>query len=291
MTVSIGAPADLMRTADTSRFEEIKSIGKTWGLTTLLSAIQLLDETIVKMKHSVQSRILLEVALVQICTLADLQAIADVVQGISQNLNPAVVPNRAEISTPNKTPNDDLTKPEDLKKKVPLTPNPLNEISSNPTDPSKIKQPDLEIVGENTPNSTLADKTDPRSLLATVALGLEGLSRQLASLALEVIEHPENHWEIRLAKEAQMTLSKFSSPENIRRLTDGLKRLTGHDLTLSFVVTDKPMPNVPGAAANLDQNSIPKASQPQRIREVMADPLIKQFIELLGGEVIKVDDP
>jgi hypothetical protein len=58
---------------------------------------------------------------------------------------------------------------------------------------------------------------------------------------------------------------------------------------LDFIVTDEPMPHQPDA---IDQG--PKAtqgvSQPQRIREVMATDLIKRFIEVLGGEVVKVED-
>ena len=89
MAVSIGGPADLMRTANPNSFDQLRDAGKSWGTMTLLSAMQLLDETIVRMKHSVQSRILLEVALVQICSLVDLQALADVVKRLSQNQVPA----------------------------------------------------------------------------------------------------------------------------------------------------------------------------------------------------------
>ncbi|MFN7737974.1 MAG: DNA polymerase III subunit gamma/tau, partial [Pirellula sp.] len=89
MAVSIGGPAELMRTANPNSVDQLRDAGKNWGTMTLLSAMQLLDETIVRMKHSVQSRILLEVALVQICSLVDLQALADVVKGLSQNQIPA----------------------------------------------------------------------------------------------------------------------------------------------------------------------------------------------------------
>lgn len=89
MAVSIGGPTELMRTANPNSFELLRDAGKSWGTMTLLSAMQLLDETIVRMKHSVQSRILLEVALVQICSLVDLQALADVVKGLAQNQVPA----------------------------------------------------------------------------------------------------------------------------------------------------------------------------------------------------------
>jgi hypothetical protein len=122
-----------------------------------------------------------------------------------------------------------------------------------------------------------------------VALELEGLARQLASLALDVVEHPEGRWKVRLAKEAEWTFSKFTSPENLRKLTEGLMRLTGRQIELDFVVTDEPMPQQQGVH---DQEPKPtqSASQPQRIREMMATDLIKRFIEVLGGEVVKVED-
>jgi DNA polymerase-3 subunit gamma/tau len=294
MTVSIGVPAELMRTADASRYQELKAIGETWGLATLLSAIQLLDDTIVKMKHSVQSRILLEVALVQICSLADLQAIADIAQGISQNLNPAVVANRPALAIPPASPGTVVSNSDDVKKKEPLT----RETSETATLSEPKTAPKLDhAVAETAPNpetvSTEPSEIDqadhPLQQLASVALGLEGLARQLSTLAVEVVESQENQWEVRLAKEAQLTISKISSPENLRRLTEGLKGLTGRDLQLRFVITDQPMPHA-GGTQSQESQQIAKASQPQRIREVMADPLIKRFIEILGGEVTKVDD-
>jgi DNA polymerase III subunit gamma/tau len=94
MAVSIGGPTELIRTANPNSADALKASGISWGTMTLLSAMQLLDETIVRMKHSVQSRILLEIALVQICNLVDLQALADVIKGLSQG-TPKVAPTPA----------------------------------------------------------------------------------------------------------------------------------------------------------------------------------------------------
>ncbi len=88
MTVTVGGSADLVRTANPNSVDQLKEWGKSWGTMTLLSALQLLDETIVKMRYSVQSRILLEVALVQICNLQDLQALSDLVKAFSTQSAP-----------------------------------------------------------------------------------------------------------------------------------------------------------------------------------------------------------
>ncbi len=307
MTVAIGAPADLVRTADPSNVSDLKAYGNAWGLSTLLSAIQLLDESIVKMKHSVQSRILLEVALVQICTLADLQSIADIAQGIALNLNPSAGPKRAElpaVQAPSEKKNSEQTPaaiaPAAISPAV-ITPAAITPAAAEPTEPIeptevvevvevvessdvKKKEPQNLSLSQETP-----EVAEPRQQLAMVALELEGLARQLASLALEVVEHPEGRWRVSLAKEAEWTFSKFTSPENLRKLTEGLMRLTGRQIELDFVVTDEPMPQQQGVR---DQEPKPTqgVSQPQRIREMMATDLIKRFIDVLGGEVVKVED-
>jgi DNA polymerase-3 subunit gamma/tau len=283
MTVAIGAPAELVRTADPSNVSDLKAYGNAWGLSTLLSAIQLLDESIVKMKHSVQSRILLEVALVQICTLADLQSIADIAQGIALNLNPSAGPKRAELPS--------VQAPSE-KKNSEQAPAAIAPAATEPTEGGEVvessdvkkKEPQNLDPSQETP-----EVAEPRQQLAVVALELEGLARQLASLALEVVEHPEGRWKVRLAKEAEWTFSKFTSPENLRKLTEGLMRLTGRQIELDFVVTDEPMPQQQGVR---DQEPKPTqgVSQPQRIREMMATDLIKRFIDVLGGEVVKVED-
>lgn len=300
MTVAIGAPAELVRTADPSNVSDLKAYGNAWGLSTLLSAIQLLDESIVKMKHSVQSRILLEVALVQICTLADLQSIADIAQGIAQNLNPSAGPKRAELpsvqapsvqapSVQAPTEKKNVEQAPAAIAPVAIAPVPIAPVATEPaesTESSDVKKKELQNLSPSQETSELAE---PRQQLALVALGLEGLARQLASLALDVVEHPEGRWKVRLAKEAEWTFSKFTSPENLRKLTEGLMRLTGRQIELDFVVTDEPMPQQQGVH---DQGPKPTqgVSQPQRIREMMAKDLIKRFIEVLGGEVVKVED-
>ena len=115
MTVTVGGNADLVRTANTNSVEQLKEWGKSWGTMTLLSALQLLDETIVKMRYSVQSRILLEVALVQICNLQDLQALSDLVKAFSNQTAPA-------LSRPTARAAPLASPPVEAKKKVELDP-------------------------------------------------------------------------------------------------------------------------------------------------------------------------
>ncbi len=95
MAIGIGASEELMKTANPADSEAIRSMANSWGTMTLLASIQMLDDTLVKMRHSVQSRILLEVCLVQMCHLQDLQSIANLAQAIRENAPlPPVIPMR-----------------------------------------------------------------------------------------------------------------------------------------------------------------------------------------------------
>ena len=142
MTVTVGGSADLVRTANPNSVDQLREWGKTWGTMTLLSALQLLDETIVKMRHSVQSRILLEVALVQICNLQDLQALSDLVKAFANQSAP----------TPRTTASASSTTPPstDAKKKVELSSQVEYQVASPATMPSPQVAP--VVVAATPPN-------------------------------------------------------------------------------------------------------------------------------------------
>ncbi len=63
MAVAVGGGPDLLKVCNPNGFEALKQLADRWGLPTILSAVQLLDEALVRMRVSVQSQALFEVAL------------------------------------------------------------------------------------------------------------------------------------------------------------------------------------------------------------------------------------
>ncbi|AMV34889.1 DNA polymerase III subunit tau [Pirellula sp. SH-Sr6A] len=102
MVVTVGCGSDLIKTANPSSLEPLRTWGQQWGVASLMAAIQILDETIVKMRHSVQSRVLVEIAIVQICQLQDLQALTDLVKALAsgQSLPPPRPPVHTTTALP-----------------------------------------------------------------------------------------------------------------------------------------------------------------------------------------------
>ncbi len=77
MAVAVGCDPSLLRHTSVSYFEPLKELADRWGLQTVLAVVGLVDQMLVRVRHSVYSRVLLEATLIQICNLPDLQQIAD----------------------------------------------------------------------------------------------------------------------------------------------------------------------------------------------------------------------
>ncbi len=84
MAVGIGGGPELLKLANPAGHQKLKELAERWGVQSILSSIQILDESLVRMRTSVSANSLLEVALVQICqlsNLASIPALLDAVMG------------------------------------------------------------------------------------------------------------------------------------------------------------------------------------------------------------------
>ncbi|XZE43743.1 DNA polymerase III subunit gamma/tau [Pirellulaceae bacterium SH467] len=144
MVVTVGCGSDLIKTANPSSLEQLRTWGQQWGVASMMAAIQILDETIVKMRHSVQSRVLVEIAIVQICQLQDLQALTDLVKALASGQplpppRPLSSPAMASSPTPAGPPKPATT----AQPVVPKTSSPQQKPSLSPaSEPAEAKKKD-----------------------------------------------------------------------------------------------------------------------------------------------------
>lgn len=80
MAIAVGGGPDLLKFANPAGHAKLAELVKKWGMQSQLSAIQILDESLVRMRSSVSSITLLEVALVQICQLEHLASIPELLE-------------------------------------------------------------------------------------------------------------------------------------------------------------------------------------------------------------------
>ncbi len=79
MVAAVGCPADTFLYASTANSGDVIEAGRQLGLQTILAAMQILDQTLSRMKYSTQARILAELALVRICNLEDLEELSSLI--------------------------------------------------------------------------------------------------------------------------------------------------------------------------------------------------------------------
>ena len=112
MAVTVDCDPSLLRHTSASLHPELKQLGDLWGLQTVLAVVGLIDQTLVRIRHSVYSRVLLESTLIQICNLPDLQHISNLAAAASnagltsnQKKKPTLIPRRtapasSELNSP-----------------------------------------------------------------------------------------------------------------------------------------------------------------------------------------------
>ncbi len=82
MAAAVGGGPELLKVCNPTGYDALKQLADRWGLQTILAAVQLLDESLVRMRFSVQSQALFEVALIQISQLQDLATIAKIIEAV-----------------------------------------------------------------------------------------------------------------------------------------------------------------------------------------------------------------
>ena len=84
MAVGIGGGPELLKLANPAGHAGLKDLAERWGVQAILSSIQILDESLVRMRTSVSAQALLEVALVQICQLSQLASIPALLEAMRE---------------------------------------------------------------------------------------------------------------------------------------------------------------------------------------------------------------
>lgn len=100
MAVTVDCDPSLLRHTSASLHPELKQLGERWGLQTVLAVVGLIDQTLVRIKHSVYSRVLLESTLIQICNLPDLQHISDLAAAASSAGPPSNQKKKPSLAPP-----------------------------------------------------------------------------------------------------------------------------------------------------------------------------------------------
>ncbi|MEM7473827.1 MAG: DNA polymerase III subunit gamma/tau [Planctomycetota bacterium] len=323
MAVAIGGGPDLLKLANPVSHGKMKEMTEVWGLQTILSAVQILDESLVRMRSSISAVTLLEVALVQICDLENIASIPALLEKLESGQlakpsSPARAPQKKNVdaavaASPPAPPQEFSSLPakaSQTDKGVENTPK--REVGSEKDESDrhasaseqairnpKVTASEVKSAG-NAPkaseNSESASATsaakEPEVASDSFAMqqwrkaitSIDGMLVDYASMASAVEAVDSQHWKVTFPP-GRVAIKEFcEQPEKKTELLKAVELEVGRSVALTFQAE----------RAEIKQQAQPvskTAQRAQRLREISNDPYVKKLCEVLEGEILRVDPP
>lgn len=267
MAAAVGCRSEAFLFCSPTSYERVVQAGKLLGLETILAAMQILDQTLGRLRYSTQGRILAELALVRICSLEDLEELSTLIASVQG----APPPLRSEPARPMAV-STALSGP-DPKKKADLA------------DSNACPQPAPTVEASDRPQTPFA----PENAEQIWSQAIEQLSGIVATYARQyerlAIPAP-NQLEVRLKAGYTLAKSMCERPDQLAKIEQILLALTGQRVRVQFTLAAEEFRREVPAAPTV------RAVPPEvRVMEVAQHPMIHRAGELFGAKPIRVDDP
>lgn len=310
MAVTVGCDASLQRHTAASMHSELEKLGDAWGLQTVLAVVALIDQTTVRIRHSVYGRVLLEATVIQICNLPDLQAIADLaaaassgktLAGSQTSSSRAVGAQKKKLAakSPSAAPTEPITAPGSPKpspaKPSPSVPSQTDQVASVPNASAADQRGDsvpdtatrVDAVASEAPSvpKMALSAGNVREVFQAALQGVQQMTASIASMA-EVKLEGESQIKLLFPAESSMAMKRMEMPEHRAPICDAIAEVVGHPVTLQLVA------GAPSANRSQAAKPAPKATAKERLdrmREIESLPWVQTVVETFQAEIIKVD--
>ena len=269
MAAIVGCDSETMLQTTASEFSGLRDAGQSLGIETTLAVLQILDQSITRMRQSPHTRTLLEVALVRICQLDALDELSEVIaqlRGGSGNLTPTKAsPARtgSTASSPQPAPASPATKPAEKKTENLASP-PAESVSSHMS------------RREITPGTV-------GSIWKQAISQIEDMTADHARYADPTAISAPNRLVVSFKSSYTLHKEFCERPERKARIEEALQAVTGQTVRVDFEV----LPEEQGSAARAK----PVLSQRERRREREKHPMVKEAIEIFEAEITRLEEP
>jgi len=304
LTRCVGAPADLLRHVHSVAPEQLSDQAARWGMQSLIGAMQILDESLVRMRHSMHGRTLLEMTLVQITQLHRLEDIFGISSGLTASAatpqtrvvdrsvageikaatvaesespatNPPVLPQKKNI---------EAVVSVAAKPNLPLAP------SSEAHDLSGSAAVATKAVATKDAVPVLAVDTENAKAVWDLVVGqLQGLLADFAALSIDAVWVDRQQISVCFEKRNQHAIDHLQRPDRKDIVEKELQNAAGRSVKLIFQSVPDRGASPADAKPASDVNSLTHRNQ--RIRQVAEHPLVKALVDTLGGQLLRVDPP
>ncbi len=273
MVAAVGATADSFLYVTAAQQAEARSEAERLGIETILASMQIVDQTLSRLRYSVHGRTLAELALVRLCHLEDLDELATLVGQVRDGAQPAVQasPARSAVAPP--------------------------RLSPAPADAKKKAEPPAELNAAGP--AVVTSEPPPEATKAGLALTGENLSQILSQVLVQLSdlgrEYLESHHRVAICAPNRLAFTfreKYTSskafcerPDQVAKLEKALALVTGETVRVQFDL-EKDLTEANGVASD----ERPRARAPREmLQEKSQHPLVRRAVELFDARPLRVD--
>jgi DNA polymerase III subunit gamma/tau len=277
MAAHVGCGDDLLLHSGPNERPQLVEFGSQLGIQTLLAIVQILDQSVTRMRHSTHTRILLEIALVRICKLDDLDELSTLLGQV-----------RDGTLTVASTPSDRAKQSSDKPIAPVSTSSPAPVIATPPVAEKKNLEPDpltKNGVVQASPRSVLTAEMLPAIWKEALA-SIEDMTADFASKAESIAISGPNR--IVVSHRKAYNKEQCEKPERKARLEQALTTAVGTEIRVEFGL----LPEIPAGKGAVSA-PVPSAAQSRQRRNKAAERnlLVRQAIDLFDGEIVNVVEP
>ena len=289
MAAAAGCPTDILLFAAPSRREEVADLGRRLGLENALAAMQILDQTLSRLRYSTQGRILAELAVVRVCSLEDLNDLAGLIEGLrgggpntprpASRPRPSSVPPPQPSSTPAPAPKRSAPEPTGLPPGA-ESQGAEGDLGSPPSEESETVEP----VASGTSPIELHEG-NVTEVWSQVVGQIEGMAADPAKQFAHVRLPEANRIVVTFRPGSAFNKTICEQPGNLAEFEKVLAQVVGRRIRVSFEVED-------GPDAHPERKPQQQVVSPhQRLMEITKHPMIRRAGELFGATPTEVIDP
>jgi len=246
--------------------EDLAKQAEGLSLDAILAGLDILATTKARLRASGHARVLVEMALIRLCRIEELISVAQLLEGAPGSAPRAVTspsPGTSRAAPPPPRPAQLVTKP---------------TVSASPEPPVSLAAEVLTLSADNLPQvwtQTLA-QTPPM------------MRSELEKAGLPAIFGP-NTLVLRFASEYNAQRETCQDPKRVEKVEGILRSLTGQAVTLRIESGGgAEAASRPAAPAEETDNS--QSRQRRQRDEALREPLVKRAMEVLGAQIVRMDE-
>jgi DNA polymerase-3 subunit gamma/tau len=289
MALSVGCGVELMLHSTDADQAALQDAAQRWGVETILAAVQIVDQTVARMRQSAHGRTLAEMAIVRIARLEDLQALPELIAQLRGEGGTLQVP-AGRLPAPGQSPAASPAGPAggdkkktDLGSELANAPG-LAHASPAAVGTSESPGADAAATSPVDPESWAAMSDEAATQLWRKALDeLNDMTADFARRFQSVASSAPNRLVVHFAPKYNSSKTYCERPERQKRLEQALAKVCGGTVRVELRVRE--------GATDPSQPARRVVPLRQRIRETHSHPLVQQAVKLFGAEVSSVDLP